>query len=86
MDEMPHVQSPDATLSRLEREGEGAMHSDNLAGEEMRRPIPLAVARVQETLPGCGIGCIIRHYLKPVSACEHRGAAFGAIRTDDFAP
>lgn len=62
------------------------MHSDNSAGEEMQRPVARAVARFQETLPGCGTGCIFRRYLKPVSNCEHRGAALRAIRTDDFVP
>ena len=37
----------------------------------------------QETLPGCGIGCIFRRYLKPVSTCDYCDAALGAIRTDD---
>jgi uncharacterized protein (DUF983 family) len=87
MDEMSsNAQSRDATLSRMEWEGESAMHSDNLAREEMQRPVTRAVARFQETLAGCGTGCIFRRYLKPISNFEHRGAALGAIRTDDFVP
>ncbi|MDA0230892.1 MAG: DUF983 domain-containing protein [Proteobacteria bacterium] len=68
------------------------MHTKNLAGEdltgeEVRRPIPRSLWRgFRKRCPSCGTGRIYRRYLKPVSACDHCGAALGAIRTDDFAP
>jgi uncharacterized protein (DUF983 family) len=63
------------------------MHTDDLAGKEVRRPIPRSMWRgFRKRCPSCGAGRIFRRYLKPVDACDHCGAVLGEIRTDDFAP